>query len=339
MRRFALAGLVSLALTAAGCGAYDVSEARIASVHRSIDEVTRNGAYRCAPRELAIARANLAFTDLELVQGDLRRAEQHLGEAEDNVGAAAILSPAARCEKAATAAPELAPGVVASDGADADADGDGVSDTSDRCPREREDMDGHLDADGCPDIDNDADGKLDVDDACPLDPEDLDGFQDGDGCLDRDNDGDGFDDPADDCPNQPGVPDTQGCPRKEYPGLVITEKELRLATPIVFERGKATIRSVSFPVLDSVVRALADRPQVKIEIGGHTDSQGEPEQSLLRSQEQAEAVQRHLIERGVETSRLTAKGYGETRPIESNSTSQGRAINRRIELVRTDRAP
>jgi outer membrane protein OmpA-like peptidoglycan-associated protein len=91
--------------------------------------------------------------------------------------------------------------------------------------------------------------------------------------------------------------------------------------------------------LDSIVRALGDRPQMKLEIGGHTDSQGDDAANLKRSQAQAEAVMSYLVDHGVEASRLTARGYGETRPIESNSTSQGRAINRRIELVRTDRAP
>jgi OOP family OmpA-OmpF porin len=118
---------------------------------------------------------------------------------------------------------------------------------------------------------------------------------------------------------------------------VINEKELRLTSPIAFERGTATIRSVSFATLNTVAQVLNDRMQMQLEIGGHTDSQADDERNMRISQEQADSVKRYLTERGVDPSRLTARGYGETRPIESNSTSQGRAINRRIELVRTDR--
>jgi OmpA-OmpF porin, OOP family len=332
---------VSVALcacAAVGCGAHDVSEARFAELRRALDDITRIGAYRCAPRELAGVRAQLTFADLELAQGNPQRADQHLTEAEANAGAARLLSPRERCGAVA-----VAPTAVAAEtrvaGSLPDRDADGIADGDDRCPSAREDLDGRDDADGCPDSDDDADGIEDALDQCPREPEDRDGFQDGDGCPEPDNDGDGFQDPADDCPDVPGVPDNQGCPRRDYPGVVVTEKELRLTTPLVFERGTATIRSVSFPVLDSVARVLVDRPQLQVEIAGHTDSQGDDAKNLERSLEQAEGVKRALVERGVESSRLTARGYGETRPIESNSTSQGRAINRRIELIRTDRLP
>ena len=228
-----LAGLLAVvasAFAAVGCGAYDVSEGRFAGAHRAIDEATREGAYRCAPRELALARANLVFADLELAQGDERRAEQHLVEAETNVGAARLLSPASRCEQAAVAVPELPSERIAQSN---DSDSDGIVDSDDQCRLEREDVDGYLDSDGCPELDNDSDGVNDASDKCPNEAEDRDGFQDGDGCPERDNDGDGFEDPADDCPNERGVPENQGCPRKDYAGLVVTEKELRLTTPIV----------------------------------------------------------------------------------------------------------
>lgn len=300
-------------LAAVGCGAYDVSDGRFAGLRHSIDEVTRAGAYHCAPRELATARAQLTFADLELAQGNPQRADQHLAEAEANAGAARLLSPPERCEVAAVELPRVP--------------AESSIDT-----REPEDVQ-------VPDLDADADGLVDKQDACPREAEDRDGFQDGDGCPELDNDGDGFQDPADDCPEVAGVPDNLGCPRKDYPGVVVTEKELRLTTPIAFERRTATIRSVSFPALDSVARVLVDRPQMQIEIAGHTDSQGDDDKNLELSLEQAEAVKRALVERGVDSARLTARGYGETRPIESNSTSQGRAINRRIELIRTERVP
>ncbi len=97
-----------------------------------------------------------------------------------------------------------------------DRDGDGVSDQVDRCPDQAEDLDGALDADGCPDPDNDGDRVLDAADACPGTPEDRDGFLDADGCPEPDNDGDGLHDERDACINEreddDGFRDLDGCP-------------------------------------------------------------------------------------------------------------------------------
>jgi outer membrane protein OmpA-like peptidoglycan-associated protein len=124
-----------------------------------------------------------------------------------------------------------------------------------------------------------------------------------------------------------------------YPGVTIDEKELRLTPSVEFEMRTATIRSVSLAALDTLAAVLRERPRMRLEIAAHTDSQGDPASNLQLSGEQATAVARYLIERGVSATRLTARGYGDTRPIESNSTSRGRAINRRLELLRSDRAP
>jgi hypothetical protein len=101
-----------------------------------------------------------------------------------------------------------------------DADGDGVVDTADACPREKEDLDGFQDQDGCPDADNDADGLPDTLDKCPNTAEDGDGVADQDGCPDPDDDQDGVLDVDDRCPNdavgseaEPGRP---GCPNHDF---------------------------------------------------------------------------------------------------------------------------
>jgi outer membrane protein OmpA-like peptidoglycan-associated protein len=320
-----------LLLALAGCGASLPTAPRFVSLRRAIALVTEDGAYGCAPRELALARANLQFAQIELDQGDTARAEQHLEEAQEQVGAAQVLSPRQRCQKSTQALPVL-PSTMSKD-----SDGDGVPDDVDRCPDQPEDRDGNLDADGCSEVDADSDGIPDPRDACPLASEDIDQFQDDDGCPDPDNDGDGIDDGRDACPDNAGPIERVGCPLKDYPGITVTERELRLASAISFEANTATIRSVSFALLDTVAEVLRDQPRMTIEIGAHTDSQGDDADNLLGSQVRAESVRKYLVGRGVDPARLTARGYGETRPIESNSTSQGRAINRRIELVRTDR--
>ena len=97
-----------------------------------------------------------------------------------------------------------------------DRDGDGIDDSVDQCPTEKEDFDGYEDSDGCPDPDNDLDTIPDKLDKCPDQPEDQDGFEDRDGCPDPDNDKDGIPDVSDQCPNEPetknGYKDDDGCP-------------------------------------------------------------------------------------------------------------------------------
>ena len=97
-----------------------------------------------------------------------------------------------------------------------DRDGDGIPDSVDQCPTEKEDFDGNEDSDGCPDPDNDLDTVPDKLDKCPDQPEDQDGFEDRDGCPDPDNDKDGIPDVSDQCPNEPetknGYKDDDGCP-------------------------------------------------------------------------------------------------------------------------------
>jgi outer membrane protein OmpA-like peptidoglycan-associated protein len=109
-----------------------------------------------------------------------------------------------------------------------------------------------------------------------------------------------------------------------------------LSIPITFLGESSDLRDTSQGVLDVITQVLVDHPSMTLEIAAHTDSRGDPARNLALSQQQAERVRQHLIDHGVAATRLTAQGYGETRPIESNSTSRGRAINRRIELIRTE---
>lgn len=102
---------------------------------------------------------------------------------------------------------------------------------------------------------------------------------------------------------------------------------------IFFDFDKTTLKSESFVELDKVVAFLNDNPSVEIEIAGHTDSKGSDEYNLNLSQGRAQAVVNYLIEQGISEFRLVARGYGETVPLESNETDEGRAYNRRVEFT------
>lgn len=212
-----------------------------------------------------------------------------------------------------------------------DKDGDGINDDVDKCPSRPEDVDGVEDDDGCPDMDNDKDGILDVGDRCPSTPEDQDGFEDEDGCPDMDNDRDGIADEWDKCPNVKGAADNDGCPktREIKRGALVLEG-------VNFQSGKAVLTPNSFRILDQVVESLKEWTEVRLEIQGHTDSQGSDAVNMRLSQRRANAVRDYLLRQGVSPDRVTATGYGESNPIADNSTAAGRARNRRVEMHRTD---
>jgi outer membrane protein OmpA-like peptidoglycan-associated protein len=101
-----------------------------------------------------------------------------------------------------------------------------------------------------------------------------------------------------------------------------------------FDTGKSTISADSAKTLDDAAGALKLAAGLRIEVGGHTDNVGTPEANMKLSQERAQAVMAALTQRGVEAGRLTAKGYGQTVPIADNRSEDGRAKNRRVELVK-----
>jgi len=217
---------------------------------------------------------------------------------------------------------------------DKDTDGDGIPDSIDKCPNEPEDKDGFQDEDGCPDPDNDGDGILDKDDKCPNEAEDKDGFQDEDGCPDPDNDGDGIPDDKDKCPNEPetvnGYQDDDGCP-DEIPAAV--KKFTGVIQGINFKTDSAVITKDSHSVLDKTVQVLVDYPDVRLEIGGHTDNVGKAEHNMELSQKRAESVKEYLVGKGISENRLTAVGYGMDKPLTANKTKADKAKNRRTEFT------
>jgi len=218
----------------------------------------------------------------------------------------------------------LEPGPADSDGCP-DSDGDGLADSVDECDQELEDRDGFEDDDGCPDPDNDGDGVLDEPDRCPLEP----GSPENEGCPDRD--GDGVIDPIDNCPDEPGPASNQGCEEEQQ--VVIRADRLEILDKVYFDLDRAQISSRSHRLLSNIVQVLRNHPELdRIRIEGHTDDRGDHDYNMRLSDERARAVRSFLIERGVAASRLEARGFGETRPLEPNESEEGRATNRRVEF-------
>ena len=121
-----------------------------------------------------------------------------------------------------------------------------------------------------------------------------------------------------------------------YKDLYLSPIEIGLTVRlnnIYFDFDKTTLKSESFVELNKVVDFLKQNPSVEIEIAGHTDNKGADEYNLNLSQGRSQSVVDYIVSQGVDQSRLTAHGYGETKPIDSNDTESGRANNRRVEVT------
>ncbi len=216
-----------------------------------------------------------------------------------------------------------------------DTDGDGYPDGIDNCPNDKEDGEKPHQTDGCPnEPDQDNDGIPDRLDKCPNDPEDLDKIEDKDGCPEDDADNDKVLDKVDKCPLEPGPPNADksknGCPTLTK---VTDDGSISLLKNIEFDLGRSTIKPVSYPILDEVVTLLEARPEVRLAIHGHTDSQGNRANNMKLSKDRAAAVRRYLINKGISADRLESEGFGPDRPIDTNATAAGRAKNRRVEFI------
>ena len=111
-------------------------------------------------------------------------------------------------------------------------------------------------------------------------------------------------------------------------------KEGRVALYINFDVNKATIRPESKPVVDQVAQMLKENPAIKVSIEGHTDSTGDPKKNRTLSEDRAKAVQAAIVAQGIDAKRLATAGWGQEKPIADNKTEDGKAKNRRVELVK-----
>ena len=200
-----------------------------------------------------------------------------------------------------------------------DRDGDGIIDSEDSCPDDK----GTKMMNGCPDADGD--GVADKDDKCPT----VAGAKDNAGCPWPDTDGDGVADKDDKCPTVKGTVANNGCPEVSDDAI---KKLNDYAKTILFNSGKSSFQKQTFPVLQAIVAILKEYPTAKFSIEGHTDSDGADEMNQKLSASRADAVKAYLIENGISADRLSATGFGEKYPIDTNKTAKGKANNRRVEV-------
>jgi len=103
---------------------------------------------------------------------------------------------------------------------------------------------------------------------------------------------------------------------------------------INFDVDKAAIRPESMGTLNMIVQIMKDNPDLKFDVEGHTDNTGSAPHNQMLSQQRSEAVKAQLISMGIDAGRLSAKGFGDTKPISDNKSPEGRANNRRVEFVK-----
>lgn len=213
--------------------------------------------------------------------------------------------------------------LVDSIGCPIDTDKDGIANYLDLCPDTPKNV--MVDTNGCP-IDSDKDGIANYLDKCPNTP--LGIIVDENGCpIDYDNDG--VLNKDDKCPQTPGPENNYGCPELKKEVRNLFKKAM---TGIQFESGKDIIKKSSYPILDQIVAVMELNPAYHLTISGHTDNSGDDEKNMKLSIHRAAAVGKYIIDKGINTSRITTQGFGETKPIADNKTTKGKALNRRVEF-------
>jgi len=177
-----------------------------------------------------------------------------------------------------------------------------------------------------PSVDSDGDGVYDDQDQCPDTPSGA--TVDSLGCP-LDSDGDGVYDYLDKCPSTPtgARVDENGCP-------IILKETVSIELKIEFDLNRADIRPQFHKQLKKVADFMKEYPETTVRIEGHTDNAGPDQYNLQLSQKRAESVRQYLINNfSIAPKRLSAKGFGESRPIASNATREGRRKNRRVVAV------
>ncbi|MBK0383156.1 OmpA family protein [Pedobacter sp. SD-b] len=170
--------------------------------------------------------------------------------------------------------------------------------------------------------DSDGDGVADYLDKCPNTP--AGAKVDGAGC-ELDTDGDGVPDWKDKCPTEKGTAELNGCPAMET-------ATMEGVSNIQFEYNSSVLRTSSYATLDKVSSSMRADNNMMLQLDGHASAEGTDAYNMQLSIDRANAVKTYLVNSGVDAKRIATKGYGETRPIASNATEEGRELNRRVEF-------
>jgi outer membrane protein OmpA-like peptidoglycan-associated protein len=194
-----------------------------------------------------------------------------------------------------------------------DTDGDGINDELDKCPT----VAGVAKYEGCPVPDTDNDGFKDDVDNCITVP----GIAKYNGCPIPDTDGDGINDEEDKCPTVAGIRELFGCPRPDFK-----------AENVLFSSGKSVLVASGKKELDIIVKYLADYTGFNVTATGFTDNSGDEKFNQALSEKRAAAAKTYLVSKGVDASRITTNGKGESDPVADNKTAEGRKKNRRVEF-------
>jgi OmpA-OmpF porin, OOP family len=225
-----------------------------------------------------------------------------------------------------------------------DGDNDGVADKNDACPT----VAGVAAYRGCPPVDRDKDGVADAEDLCP----DMAGDLKWNGCAD--NDGDGLPDNKDNCPGIAGPATTKGCPDGDGDGVADLEDDCPTTPGIIAKKGcpesstapgvKVPYKAVyfntklqdwyetSYTTLEEVVTLMKENPKLLIRIEGNTDNTGDNPANNLLSEQRAKKCYDYLVAKGIDGKRMTYMGFADRRPVATNSTKEGRQLNRRVEI-------
>jgi adhesin transport system outer membrane protein len=212
-----------------------------------------------------------------------------------------------------------------------DSDGDGVPDDKDRCPNTAPGV--TVDGEGCP-LDGDGDGVPDYLDKCPGTKAGV--MVDVNGCG-LDSDGDGVPNKSDQCPGTPPrvKVDDKGCPEpkpKATKSAQVTASGNWIYNDIQFETDRWDLKSSSYAALEEIAAWIKSKPELVVEIQGHSDNTGPRTYNISLSQKRAQSIIAYLVHKGIAADRMIPKGYGPDRPVESNEKAYGRSRNRRVEI-------